>query len=94
MMMPRQPFDPDILQAELATYLTREGRQWLADLLHDHLGGRVTNASIQAEIVLRAWDKNPEMAHREMEELKAKLDESSKFLVTLVRLTTPPADES
>ena len=92
--MPRRPFDPDQLAEELDTYLTREGRQWLADLLHDHLGGRITNASIQAEIILRAWDKKPEMALQEMQDIKLKLDETSKFLVTLVRLVTPPASES
>lgn len=87
--MARREFDPEVLAQELDTHLTREGRQWLADLLHDHLGGRITNASIQGEIVLRAWDVKPEMAHDEMKDLKTKLDESSQFLVTLVRLVTP-----
>lgn len=92
--MAKRELDADELARELDNYLTREGRQWLADLLHDYLGGRITNASIQAEIVLRAWDIKPEMAHDEMKDLKTKLDEGSQFLVTLVRLVTPPADES
>lgn len=91
--MPQKPFDPDELAMELNTHLTREGRQWLADLLHDHLGGRITNCSIQAEIILRAWDQKPEMAHEEMQDLKTRLDEGSHFLVTLIRLVTPSAEE-
>ncbi len=91
--MPRRPFDPDELAKELDTYLTREGRQWLAELLHDHLGGRITNCSIQAEIILRAWDQKPEMAREEMQALKTQLDEGSHFLVTLIRLVTPSAAE-
>jgi len=85
-------FDVEALQAELDRYLTREGRQWLADLVHDQLGGRITNASIQAEIVLRAWNARPEMALSEMRDLKARLDETSAFLVALVRAVTPPPE--
>lgn len=91
--MPRRPFDPEELAKELDTYLTQEGRQWLADLLHDHLGGRITNCSIQAEIILRAWEQKPEMAREEMQDLKTRLDESSRFLVTLIRLVTPSPPE-
>jgi hypothetical protein len=46
---------------------------------------------MQAEIVLRAWEKRPDMALSEMRELKGKLDEASSFLVSLVRSVTPPA---
>ncbi|MBN2471612.1 MAG: histidine kinase dimerization/phosphoacceptor domain-containing protein [Anaerolineae bacterium] len=91
--MPQKSIDPEELARELDTHLTREGRRWLADLLHDHLGGRITNCSIQAEIILRAWDQKPDMAREEMQDLKTRLDESSRFLVTLVRLVTPPAEE-
>ncbi len=88
--MNKTAFDPHMLQSSLDRYLTREGRQWLADLLHDHLGGRITNASIQAEIVLRAWTARPEMALSEMKDLKARLDETAAFLVALVKAVTPP----
>lgn len=91
--MPISAFDPQALQAALDRYLTREGRQWLADLIHDQLGGRITNASIQAEIILRAWSTRPEMALSEMKDLKARLDETSAFLVALVRAVTPPASD-
>ncbi len=89
--MPYQPFDADALGEEIAVYLSNEGRRWLADLLHNHLGGRITNASLQAEIVLRAWDRRPEMARSEMQALKTELDEGARFLVALVRAVTPPA---
>lgn len=91
--MPNSAFDPQALQAALDRHLTREGRQWLADLLHDQLGGPITNASIQAEIILRAWSTRPEMALSEMKDLKARLDETSAFLVALVRAVTPPASD-
>ncbi len=82
---------PEELQQQIEAQLSTEARQWLADLLHDHLGGRIGNASMQAEIVLRAWEKRPDMALSEMRELKGKLDEASSFLVSLVRSVTPPA---
>jgi signal transduction histidine kinase len=85
--------DPGELQRELNEYLSTDGRRWLADLLHDHLGGRVTNLSLQAEIVLRAWEKRPDMALTEMQDLKKRLDEVSGFLVGLVRAVTPPSGE-
>lgn len=90
-MLPER-FDEETLKAEIAQHLDREGRQWLADLLHDHLGGRITNASLQAEIVLRAWERNQEMARQEAQDLKTRLDEAAQFLVTLVRIVTPPAE--
>jgi nitrate/nitrite-specific signal transduction histidine kinase len=83
--------DTEVLQEQLDTYLTLEGRQWLADFLHDYLSPHVTNASIQAEIVLRAWERNPEMALEEMRALKEQLGKASKFLVELIREATPPA---
>ncbi len=85
--------DPDTLRQEIEKHLTSEARRWLADVLHDYLGGRITNASLQAEIVLRAWDARPEMAREEMRDLRSKLTEASTFLVELVRLVTPPAEE-
>lgn len=84
-----QPLEPEELERQIAEHLSPEGRQWLADLLHDHLGGRITNLSLQAEIVLRAWERNPEMAHEEMQALKTHLDDASAFLVNLVRSVTP-----
>ena len=83
--------DPEELQEQIAEHLSPEARRWLADLLHDHLGGRITNLSLQSQIVLRAWDRNPDMAHSEMQDLKARMDEVSAFLVQLVRLVTPPS---
>ncbi len=65
----------------------------MADLLHDHLGGRITNLSLQAEIVLRAWEPRPDMALNEMKALKSQLDEVSAFLVNLVRAVTPSSEE-
>lgn len=91
--MPISAFDPQALQEALDRHLDREGRQWLANLIHDQLGGRITNASIQAEIILRAWSTRPEMALNEMKDLKARLDETSAFLVALVRAVTPPASD-
>jgi len=88
-----QVVDPQELEAEIAEHLSPEARMWLADLLHDHLGGRITNLSLQAEIVLKAWDRNLEMAHTEMQDLRQKLDEVSAFLVALVRTVTPPKED-
>lgn len=82
-------FDIETVQAQISEYLTEEGRQWLADLLHDHIGPPVGNSSMQAEIVLRAWDSHPAMARSEMEELKGRLDEASALIVLLVRTITP-----
>jgi glucose-6-phosphate-specific signal transduction histidine kinase len=90
--MPKRPLDPEVLQQEIETYLSPEARRWLADVLHDYLGGRITNSSLQAEIVLRAWEKRPDMALSEMQALKEKLDEASAFLVEMVRRVTPPAN--
>lgn len=87
------PLSPEALQAQLEQHLSVEGRQWLADLLHDHLGGRITNLSLQAEIVLRAWEAKPEMARDEMEDLRQRLSEVSAFLVDLVRTVTPSVAE-
>ncbi len=86
-------FDSDELARQIEAYLPDEARRWLADLLHDHLGGRITNLSLQAEIVLKAWERNPEMALSEMQDLKSRLDEVSAFLVDLVRTVTPPAED-
>ncbi|MBN1967131.1 MAG: histidine kinase dimerization/phosphoacceptor domain-containing protein [Anaerolineae bacterium] len=85
---------PEALRAEIEAHLSPEARRWLADLLHDHLGGRITNLSLQAEIVLRAWDAAPDMARSEMEELRERLKTASVFLVDLVRTVTPPADDA
>jgi hypothetical protein len=90
--MPKREITPEELQHQIETYLSPEARRWLSDLLHDHLGGRIGNASMQAEIVLRAWERRPDMALSEMKELKGKLDEASAFLVNLVRTVTPPAE--
>ncbi len=86
-------FDPDELRRQINEYLSPEARRWLADLLHDHLGGRVTNLSLQAEIVLKAWERRPDMALTEMQDLKKRLDEASAFLVELVRTVTPSSEE-
>ena len=88
------PPEHDDLERQIVEMLTPEARVWLADLLHDYISPPVTNASIQAEIVLRAWDRMPEMALSEMQDLKGKLDGASQFLVTLIRTITPPAPES
>lgn len=87
-----QSISADELKLQISQHLSTEARHWLADLLHDQLGGRITNSSVQAEIVLRAWEPKPEMAHAEMLELKKRLDEASAFLVALVRTVTPPSD--
>ncbi|MFC1959804.1 hypothetical protein ACFLYO_03750 [Chloroflexota bacterium] len=82
-------FDIEEVQREIDEYLTDEGRQWLADLLHDHIGPPVGNSSMQAEIVLRAWESHPDMALSEMQELKGRLDKASALIVLLVRTITP-----
>ncbi|GAB4527269.1 MAG: hypothetical protein Kow0063_02350 [Anaerolineae bacterium] len=87
-----EALDPEVLQQQVDEYLSPAARRWLADLLHDHLGGRITNLSLQAEIVLRAWERKPEMAYTEMQDLKRRLDEASAFLVALVRAVTPSQD--
>jgi len=84
--------DQHDLEQQIEAHLGLDARQWLADLLHDHVSHHITNSSLQAEIVLRAWEKRPEMALAEMQDLKAKLDAASTFLVNLVRTVTPPAE--
>ncbi len=84
--------DQHELEQQIEAHLGLEARRWLADLLHDHVGHHITNSSLQAEIVLRAWEKKPEMALAEMQDLKVKLDAASAFLVNLVRTVTPPAE--
>lgn len=88
-----EALDPEILRQQVDEHLSPTARRWLADLLHDHLGGRITNLSLQAEIVLRAWERKPAMAYAEMQDLKKRLDEASAFLVELVRTVTPSHDE-
>lgn len=88
-----EKLDSEQLAQEIEQIMTPASRRWLADYLHNKLAPPVTNASIQAEIVLRAWDKMPEMAHDEMKELKVKLDAASALLVELIRTVTPPAKE-
>lgn len=84
--------DLDELIQQIEEYLPPESRLWLADLLHDHLGGRITNLSLQAEIVLRAWEPRPDMALEEMRALKSSLDDVSAFLVNMVRAVTPSSE--
>ena len=85
--------DLDELIQQIEEYLPPESRLWLADLLHDHLGSRITNLSLQAEIVLRAWEPRPDMALEEMRTLKSSLDDVSAFLVNMVRAVTPSSGE-
>ena len=84
-----KPFDIEEVQREIDEHLTDDGRRWLADLLHDYIGPPVGNSSMQAEIVLRAWDSHPDMARSEMEELRGRLKEASDLIVLLVRTITP-----
>jgi signal transduction histidine kinase len=84
--------DQHDLEQQIEAHLGLDARRWLADLLHDHVSHHITNSSLQAEIVLRAWEKKPEMALSEMQELKTKLDAASAFLVSLIRTVTPPAE--
>ena len=88
-----EPITSEELQQQIAEHLPPEARQWLADLLHDHLGRVITNVGLQAEIVFKAWERSPEMAYSEMQAMRDKLHEASSFLVDLVRLVTPPAEE-
>ena len=88
-----KPLTQEALQQQIEENLSLEARIWLADLLHDYLAPPITNANMQAEIVLRAWDKRPDMAHSEMQDLKTKLDGASGFLRELIRTITPPAPE-
>lgn len=85
--------NPEEFQQQIAQYLSPEARCWLANALHDYLGGRITNLGLQAEIILRAWEKRPDMALTEMRDLKKNLDTVSSFLVEMVRLVTPPSGE-
>jgi signal transduction histidine kinase len=87
-----EPLDQQVLQQQIEAHLTPDARHWLADLLHDHVSHHITNASLQAEIVLRAWERKPEMALEEMHDLKGKLDSASSFMVDLIRAVTPPAE--
>jgi len=87
-----EPLDPQALQEQIAAHLTPDARHWLAELLHDQVSHHITNASLQAEIVLRAWEPRPEMALEEMQDLKTKLDSASSFMVNLIRAVTPPSE--
>jgi signal transduction histidine kinase len=89
-----EPLDEQALLEQIEAHLTPEARHWLAELLHDQVSHHITNASLQAEIVLRAWERKPEMALDEMRDLKGKLDNASGFMVNLIRTITPPAEES
>lgn len=86
------PPSAEELQEQIEAHLSREAREWLSDLLHDHVGRVLTNVGLQAEIVLKAWDRNQEMAHSEMQDLRQKLSEASTFIVALVRQVTPPPE--
>lgn len=88
-----EPLSPEELGSQIEAHLPPEARQWLADLLHDHLGRVITNVGLQAEIVIKAWERNPEMAHDEMLELRKKLSGASNFVIELVRQVTPHASE-
>lgn len=78
----RADFDFEELERELDTIMTKEQRDWLAMLLHDHVSGLVANIGLQVEVIHRMMARDMDISE-EFASLKENVRTASKHIAAI-----------
>lgn len=75
-------------------YAQVEERSRIATELHDDLGHRLIRVKMMTEAVLQLLDREPDKAHRMLEQIRGQMEESMNNMRNTVRKLKPPEESS